>query len=64
MDKEMMKLNLKANWSSMRKKLRSEYSSLSQADLDYTIGQEDKLFERIEKKTGASRDEIISIIRA
>jgi hypothetical protein len=64
MDKQKIKLRLKSDWAKVRNQLRSRYSELTEADLDYTIGEEEKLFSRIEKKTGVNRKEIFGLLDA
>ncbi|MDB6167201.1 MAG: CsbD family protein [Verrucomicrobia bacterium] len=49
---------LKGNWHIAKGKLKQKYGSLTENDLEYVTGQEEELIGRIQKRTGANRDEI------
>ncbi|HSY54717.1 MAG TPA: CsbD family protein [Opitutaceae bacterium] len=49
---------LRGNWHIVRGKLKQKYASLTDNDLHYVEGKEEELIGRIQKLTGASRDEI------
>ncbi|HXA13832.1 MAG TPA: CsbD family protein [Opitutaceae bacterium] len=49
---------LRGNWHIVRGKLKQKYASLTDNDLHYVEGREEELIGRIQKLTGASRDEI------
>jgi uncharacterized protein YjbJ (UPF0337 family) len=49
---------LKGNWHIAKGKLKQRYGSLTDSDLEYVEGQEEELIGRIQKRTGANRDEI------
>jgi hypothetical protein len=44
------KLNLRSSWEDVKEKLKENDAELSDADLEYTPGQEDLLFERLGAK--------------
>ncbi|OAM89647.1 CsbD family protein [Termitidicoccus mucosus] len=54
---------MKGNWNVAKGKLKQAYASLTDDDLKYVDGQEDELIGRIQKRTGAERDEIVSVLR-
>jgi uncharacterized protein YjbJ (UPF0337 family) len=56
------KLNIKGSWNELKGKLKQKYASLTDDDLVYNEGQEDKLLGRLQKKTGKSIDAIKSEI--
>ncbi len=51
-------LKLKGNWNVTKGKLKQKYANLTDSDLLYEEGKEDELIGRIQKRTGAARDEI------
>ena len=58
----MNTLKIQNNWPGIRSKLKERYSQLSDDDLSYTKGQEEKLLVRLEQKTGRRRDELVKEI--
>lgn len=51
-------LKLKGNWNVTKGKLKQKYANLTDSDLLYEEGKEDELIGRIQKRTGAAREEI------
>jgi uncharacterized protein YjbJ (UPF0337 family) len=49
---------LKGNWHIAKGKLKAKYAILTDNDLTYVEGREEELIGRIQKLTGAKRDEI------
>jgi uncharacterized protein YjbJ (UPF0337 family) len=49
---------LKGNWHIAKGKLKQKYANLTDNDLRYVEGKEEELIGRIQKLTGASRDQI------
>src|SRR5258708_7715583 len=49
---------LKGNLNIVKGKLKQKYAKLTDKDLTYIEGKEDELIGRIQKKTGATREEI------
>ena len=58
------KLNLQASWEEVKEKLKENDHRLTDADLKYTVGNEDELLDRLEKVTGRSREQIIAYIES
>ena len=55
---------LKGNWHIAKGKLKQKYANLRDDDLRYIEGKEEELIGRIQKVTGASRDEIERLLAA
>lgn len=53
-----LELKIKGNWNELKGKLKEKYADLTEDDLAYAEGQEDQLIGKIQKKTGAAKDEI------
>ena len=53
---------LKGNWKVIKGKLKQEYGDLSDDDLVYEEGQEEELLGRLQKKTGESKEKLMSWI--
>jgi uncharacterized protein YjbJ (UPF0337 family) len=49
---------IKGDWDIAKGKLKKRYASLTDDDLRYVEGQEDELIGRLEKRTGAARQEL------
>lgn len=58
----MNTLKIQNNWPGIRDKLKQKYDQLTEEDLSYTKGEEDKLLERLEKKTGRRRESFLEEI--
>jgi uncharacterized protein YjbJ (UPF0337 family) len=59
----MSELNLDKNWSQKRKRLKEKYADLTDDDLTYVAGEEDKLIDRIHRRLGTSREETRNMLR-
>ena len=55
-------LKIKGNWNMLKGQIKQKYSTLTDDDLMFVEGKEDELLGKIQKKTGKSRDEIVSFI--
>ena len=53
---------LKGNWHIAKGKLKQKYANLTDNDLRYVEGKEEELIGRIQKVTGARREEIELLI--
>ena len=53
---------LKGNWHIAKGKLKQKYASLTDNDLRYVEGKEEELIGRIQKITGARREEIEQLL--
>ena len=49
---------LKGNWHIVKGRLKQKFANLTDNDLRYVKGKEEELIGRIQKLTGATRDEI------
>ncbi len=59
----MNDLELKGNWNEMKGKLKEKYAVLTDNDLAYEEGQEDKLVGQLQEKLGKSKKEVKDILR-
>jgi len=50
------------DWASQSKKLKEQYSQLSDHDLKFEKGGENELLKRVQDKLNKKREEVISII--
>ena len=57
-------LMIKDRWNEIKEKLKSMFADLSDSDLRYETGKDDRLIGQIQIKLGKSRDEVISLIRS
>jgi uncharacterized protein YjbJ (UPF0337 family) len=57
-------LRIKGNWNQMKGKIKLKYPDLTDDDLMFVAGKEDDLLGRIQRKTGKSRDEVVSYINS
>jgi uncharacterized protein YjbJ (UPF0337 family) len=55
---------LKGNWHIAKGKLKQKYANLTDNDLRYIEGKEEELIGRIQKITGARREEIEHLLAA
>ncbi len=53
-----MSLRMKGNWNQLKGKLKEKYGELTDDDLTYAEGQEDQLLGKLQKKTGAAKEEL------
>ena len=53
---------IRTNWNVKKDQLKEKFSELSEADLYYNKGEEEDLVERIQQKTGQSKEEVIRIL--
>ena len=59
----MNTLTIKGDWNIAKGKLKQKYAQLTDNDLTYISGKEDELLGRLEKKTGARREELEKFLR-
>ncbi|QEH43345.1 CsbD family protein [Chitinophaga sp. XS-30] len=57
-------LMIKGRWNEIKEKLRAMFADLSDTDLFYEQGKDDRLIGQIQIKLGKTRDEVISLIRS
>ncbi|RYD19113.1 MAG: CsbD family protein [Verrucomicrobiaceae bacterium] len=54
----MTKLEMKGTWNETKGKLKQKYADLTDDDLLFEEGKEDELLGRLQKKVGATKEEI------
>ncbi|MEZ2445200.1 CsbD family protein [Chitinophaga sp. RCC_12] len=60
----MDKLQIKGKWNEIKGTLKQQYADLTDDDLLYEEGQEDKLIGKLQQKLGKSRDEVIDLLKS
>ncbi|MDR6567071.1 Uncharacterized conserved protein YjbJ, UPF0337 family [Chitinophaga ginsengisegetis] len=60
----MDKLQIKGKWNELKGTLKQKYADLTDDDLLYEEGQEDKLIGKLQQKLGKSRDEVIDLLKS
>ncbi len=60
----MDKLEIKGKWNQVKGDLKKKYANLTDDDLTYAEGEEDKLLGKLQEKTGKTRDELTKEINA
>jgi uncharacterized protein YjbJ (UPF0337 family) len=53
---------IRSNWNVKKDELKENFAELTEADLYYNKGEEEELVERIQEKTGKSKDEVIRLL--
>ncbi|HEU4553841.1 MAG TPA: CsbD family protein [Chitinophaga sp.] len=59
----MDKLQIKGSWNEIKGRLKQQYADLTDDDLLYEEGQEDRLIGNLQKKLGKTREEVIDMLR-
>ncbi len=54
---------LRETWGLIKTRLKARYAELTDNDLAYVHGEADLVIGRIQEKTGASREDILSIMQ-
>ncbi|MRG45967.1 general stress protein CsbD [Chitinophaga sp. SYP-B3965] len=57
-------LMIKDRWNEIKEKLKSMFVDLSDTDLFYEQGKDDRLIGQIQIRLGKTRDEVINLIRS
>jgi len=57
-------LQIKGTWKELKGKIKQQYADLTDDDLLYEEGQEDRLIGKIQQKLGKSREEVIKLIKS
>lgn len=57
-------LELKGKWNELKGKIKQQYANLTDDDLLYEEGQEDRLIGNLQQKLGKTRDEVIKILKS
>ncbi|MCC7374770.1 MAG: CsbD family protein [Verrucomicrobiales bacterium] len=58
----MNTLQIKGNWNIIKGKLKQQFSTLTDDDLQYIEGKEDELLGRIQKRTGKTQEEVKQVL--
>ncbi|MFW5758793.1 MAG: CsbD family protein [Bacteroidota bacterium] len=58
----MNKLQIKGKWNQIKGDLKKKYGELTDDDLAYVEGEEDKLLGRLQEKTGQTKEKLIDEI--
>ena len=59
----MSELDYKGNWEEIKERLKQKYAILTDEDLRYKEGEEQKLLDHLEEKLGKTKGEVKDIIR-
>lgn len=59
----MSELEHKGNWEDLKKKLKDRYAILTDSDLDFEEGEEEKLLNHLQERLGKSRKELRETLR-
>ncbi len=62
MEKHNIRLNLQSSWQAVKEKLKENDIRLTDEDLEYKPGSENELVDRLAKKLGRSREQIVAYI--
>jgi hypothetical protein len=57
-----MNNNVTGNWNKKKEKLKQKYRNLSESDLRFSEGKENKMIEILSNKLGKTRLELLNII--
>jgi uncharacterized protein YjbJ (UPF0337 family) len=57
-------LEIKGTWNEIKGKIKQKYAELTDDDLLYEEGQDDRLIGKLQQKLGKSRDEVIKLIKS
>ncbi|WP_343667474.1 CsbD family protein [Chitinophaga sp.] len=57
-------LQIKGAWNEIKGRIKQQYAELTDDDLLYEEGQEDRLIGKIQQKLGKSRDEVINMLKS
>ncbi len=59
----MITATLRETWGVIKAAMRRKYANLTDNDLAYILGREEEIITRIQEKTGASRDDLMRVLR-
>ncbi|UPK71534.1 CsbD family protein [Chitinophaga filiformis] len=57
-------LEIKGKWNEVKGKIKQQYAELTDDDLLYEEGQEDRLIGNLQQKLGKTRDEVIKLLKS
>lgn len=52
----------KGNWTEQKGKLKSNFPTLTDADLHYENGKKDEMFNRVQTKLGKTKEELDTVM--
>ncbi|MFN8287686.1 MAG: hypothetical protein U0V74_13070 [Chitinophagales bacterium] len=58
----MQHLHIKDHWGTVKPKLQKSHPALTEDDLVYKEGNEEELLDRLQKRTGKKRDDLIKLM--
>jgi uncharacterized protein YjbJ (UPF0337 family) len=59
----MNELRINSDWHEVKKKLKERYAVLTDKDLTYEEGEEEKLLHTLQEKIGKSKDEVQELLQ-
>lgn len=59
----MDELDYKGDWDRIKEKLKKKYAILTDEDLEYREGQEEKLLDTLQSKLGKTKSEVKQLLR-
>ncbi|PSL29913.1 CsbD family protein [Chitinophaga ginsengisoli] len=57
-------LEIRGKWNEVKGKIKQQYANLTDDDLLYEEGQEDRLIGKLQQKLGKTRDEVIKLLKS
>ena len=64
METRSITLHLRSSWEEVKEKMKENDHTLTDDDLEYTKGKEEDLVNRLEKRMGKSREQVIAYIES
>lgn len=59
----MSELDFKGDWQRIKEKLKERYAILTDEDLEYKEGEEEKFLDRLQARLGKTKAEVKDILR-
>jgi uncharacterized protein YjbJ (UPF0337 family) len=59
----MITATLRETWGIIKAAFKRKYSNLTDNDLAYIYGREEEIIRHIQEKTGASREDLMRVLR-
>ncbi|MDZ4794212.1 MAG: CsbD family protein [Bacteroidota bacterium] len=59
----MDKMEIQGKWNEWKGKLKQKYAQLTDDDLAYEEGKDEEVWGRIQKKTGAVKDDLVKWLK-
>ena len=61
---DMSDLQLSGKWNELKGKVKQAYADLTDDELKHEEGKDEELLGRLQRKTGKSRDELVSWLKS